>query len=198
MADIEKSIIASIEKMKRWHDEIYMLREILLSCGLEEAVKWGAPVYMHNGKNICGIMGFKDHAALWFFQGVFLKDESKVLINANEESTKGLRQWRFTDHKQIKPALIKKYIKEAIQVSESDKKIERTASVPLIIPEILVKKMKKTAGLKTAFASLTPGKQKDYIQYITQAKQEKTQESRVEKITPLILSGKGLNDKYIK
>jgi uncharacterized protein YdeI (YjbR/CyaY-like superfamily) len=48
--------------------------------------------------------------------------------------------------------------------------------------------------LKTAFAALTPGRQRNYIFHISQPKQSKTREARVEKCMPLILRGKGLND----
>ncbi len=51
-------------------------------------------------------------------------------------------------------------------------------------------------SLKSAFEKLTPGKQKEYNLYIDEAKQEKTKISRIEKIKPLILEGKGLHDKY--
>ena len=50
--------------------------------------------------------------------------------------------------------------------------------------------------MKAVFEKLTPGKQKEYIEYINSAKKEETKKDRLEKITPLILEGKGLNDKY--
>jgi len=54
--------------------------------------------------------------------------------------------------------------------------------------------MDKTPLLKTAFKSLTPGRQRAYILYFAAPKQSKTRESRVEKSMPDILNGKGLND----
>ena len=53
-------------------------------------------------------------------------------------------------------------------------------------------------NLNSSFKALTKGKQKDYNEYIDEAKQEKTKISRLEKIIPLILDGKGLHDKYKK
>jgi uncharacterized protein YdeI (YjbR/CyaY-like superfamily) len=52
--------------------------------------------------------------------------------------------------------------------------------------------------LKVAFEKLTPGKQKEYAEHIGSAKKEKTQVERLEKIKPMVLEGKGLNDKYKK
>jgi uncharacterized protein YdeI (YjbR/CyaY-like superfamily) len=60
----------------------------------------------------------------------------------------------------------------------------------------LEKEFKNDKTLKTAFEKLTPGKQKEYIVYINEAKREATKLKRLEKIKPMILDGIGLNDKY--
>ena len=56
--------------------------------------------------------------------------------------------------------------------------------------------MDNDSELLNAFIALTPGKQKDYSNHISDAKQEKTKASRLEKIRPMILAGGGLHDKY--
>ena len=56
------------------------------------------------------------------------------------------------------------------------------------------KKLMQTPALKNAFENLTPGRQRGYLFYFSQAKQSKTRETRIEKCTPQILSGKGLED----
>jgi len=50
--------------------------------------------------------------------------------------------------------------------------------------------------IELAFNELTKGKQREFATYIKEAKQEKTKQKRLEKITPLIEAGKGLHDKY--
>ena len=50
--------------------------------------------------------------------------------------------------------------------------------------------------LRDAFQQLTPGKQREYAEYIDTAKREDTKLSRIEKITPMIIKGVGLHDKY--
>jgi len=99
---------------ENWPEELARLREILASTPLTEDVKWGAPCYTWQGKNVVGIGGFKSYFGLWFFEGAKLRDAQKLLINAQPGKTKALRQWRMTSAKDIKPALIKRYIKEAI------------------------------------------------------------------------------------
>ena len=65
-----------------------------------------------------------------------------------------------------------------------------------IIPEILKDELDKNINLNTKFNSFSPYKQREFIEHITSAKQEKTQLARLEKVIPMILEGKGLNDKY--
>ncbi len=68
---------------------------------MKETIKWGAPVYTLDYKNIVGLGAFKSYVGLWFFQGALLNDEKKKLINAQEDKTKALRQWRFNSVKKI-------------------------------------------------------------------------------------------------
>ena len=192
------NVIDIIAEMEPWVEELMLLREIILSTGLKEEIKWGGPIYTLDGKNVLAIGGFKNFATIWFHQGVFLSDPANVLINANEGNTRGLRQWRFTSMKEIKPALVKKYVQEAIKNAKEGKESKPEKKAPLAFPDVFAKAMKKDKALKTAFEKLTPGKQREYIEYITEAKQEETRMRRIEKSVPIILSGRGLNEKYVK
>ena len=57
---------------------------------LLETIKWGVPVYTLNDKNVLGMGAFKSYVGIWFFQGAFLDDPQKKLINAQEGKTKAL------------------------------------------------------------------------------------------------------------
>ena len=190
------NVVDIILEDKKWADELLMLREIILSTGLKEEIKWGGPIYTMDGKNVAAIGGFKNYFTIWFHQGVFLSDPNKVLVNAGEGRTRALRQWRFASTPEIKPALIKKYVKEAISNAKAGKEIkpEKKAAIP--IPYEMQAAFKKKSALKPAFQSLTPGRQREYLEYVTEAWTEATRIKRVEKISPIILAGKGLNDKY--
>jgi uncharacterized protein YdeI (YjbR/CyaY-like superfamily) len=47
---------------------------------------------MKGGKNLLGIGAFKNHFGLWFFQGSLLKQNTKLLVNAQEGKTQAMRQ----------------------------------------------------------------------------------------------------------
>ena len=62
------------------------------------------------------------------------------------------------------------------------------------VPEELRAKLESNPVLKKAFETLTPGRQRAYLYYFSQAKQSQTREIRIEKCVQWILSGKGLDD----
>ncbi len=179
-----------------WSELENRLKTIFSQTELTETVKWGIPVYTVENKNVVGLAGMKNHFALWFYNGVFLSDPYQVLINAQEGKTKAMRQWRFESIEEIDEPKILEYLQESIQ-NEKDGKVWKPEKVaPAPVPDLLKQKLQGNKSLQKAFDQLTPFKQKEYIEYISTAKREATQISRLEKIVPMILEGKGLNDSY--
>lgn len=180
----------------QWSEELELVASIINKLPLEKTIKWGAEVFTYNGKNVVSYGGFKNFFTVWFYNGVFLKDTDNVLVNAQEGKTKSLRQWRFTSIAEIDENKILEYITEAIEIEKKGLKISPEKFVAVPVAELLEKEFKNDKTLKTAFDKLSPGKQKEYIVYINEAKQEATKIKRLEKIKPMILQGIGLNDKY--
>lgn len=179
-----------------WRDEQRKLRDILLTSPLSEEIKWGGPCYTYKGKNVVGIGGFKSYFGLWFHQGALLRDENKVLINAQEGKTRALRQWRMTSGKDIKPSTIKRYVIEAISLIDSGKEIKADRGSPVEVPAELQTALRRTKGATAAFQQLRLGLQREYAEYIASAKRDDTKQNRIDKVLPMIVTGVGLNDKY--
>jgi uncharacterized protein YdeI (YjbR/CyaY-like superfamily) len=191
-----KSADEYFDATANWRPELTKLRRVLLSSSLQETVKWGAPVYTSDGKNIVGIAAFKQWVALWFFQGALLKDPYKLLMNAQEEKTQAMRQWRITDSKQIKVAQLEQYIAEAIQLSRSGISIKPRRDNPLIMPDELKNALTNNKKAGKVFEGMSKSCQREYAEYVAEAKKPETKLRRLEKILPMIESGGGLNDKY--
>jgi len=183
------------DKMNLWENELETLKAILAKTGLTETVKWGAPTYTFNGKNVLGIGGFKNYFTIWFYKGVFLKDPKGVLVSAQEGTTKSLRQWRFASAEDINEKLILQYAAEAIEVEKAGMAV-KPAKKEFEIPEVLQKELDAFPEMAAAFAGFKPYKQNEFLEYIGSAKRLETQLARLEKVKPLILEGRGLNDKY--
>ena len=183
-----------LRKAKKWREESEKLRMILLDFPLTEELKWGEPCYTLQGKNVVLIGGFKEHVTLLFFQGALLKDTHRILVAPG--NTQAKRQIRFTSLQQIlaMEAVLKAYIREAIEVEEAGLKVKLRKHSDYVIPQELQKRLDEIPALKAAFEALTPGRQRAYMFHISKPKQSKTRESTVEKCIPQILAGKGLND----
>ncbi len=197
MADMitNPKVDAFISGADKWREEFGKLREIVLSCGLAEELKWGVPCYTFEGKNVVLIHGFKEYCAMLFVKGALLKDTNGVLVQQTENVQAG-RQIRFTGVQQIADmeATLKAYIAEAVEIEKAGLEVEFRKNPEYTVPEELQRWFDEDPALKTAFEALTPGRQRAYLLYFSQPKQAKTRESRIEKYAQLILAGKGLND----
>jgi uncharacterized protein YdeI (YjbR/CyaY-like superfamily) len=147
-----------IAELKQWQDEIKLLRQIILNCGLEEAFKWKQPCYTFNDKNVCMIANLKGYCAVSFFKGILLNDPHQVLQKAGENSYEG-RIVKFTSLDEItsQEAILKELIFQAIEVEKAGLKVEKPKT-ELVLAEELIFKMDENPELKEAFNSLTPGK----------------------------------------
>ena len=184
-----------LKKAKRWRTEFEKLRRIILDCQLTEELKWGNPCYTFQKSNIVLIHGFNEYCALLFFKGALLKDSKGILITQTE-NVQAARQIRFTNVREIveMEATLKAYIREAIEVEKAGLKVKLKKTAEFAVPEEFQKKLDEIPALKTAFAALTPGRQRGYLLHFSAAKQSETRASRVEKCMKQILKGKGLND----
>lgn len=184
-----------IERASKWQDVMAQLRKISLDCGLTERIKWGKPCYSFKGSNIAIIQPFKASCAFMFFKGTLLNDAENILEPPGKNS-RVARRAVFTDAQEVTEAhsTLKAYIYEAIEVEKAGLEVKLEKN-PEPVPEELQVKLDENPKLKAAFEALTPGRQRGYILYFSDAKQSKTRERRVEKYIPKILDGKGFHDR---
>jgi uncharacterized protein YdeI (YjbR/CyaY-like superfamily) len=181
---------------KKWQKETDKLREILLDCGLREETKWSKPCFTYQNKNVVIIIPLKETCALSFFKGALLKDPKHLLQKVGEHTQAG-RWIKFTSLKEItalQPTL-RHYIRDAITVEASGKKMPVKKAAAYGVPEELQARLDTAPKLRAAFEALTPGRRKSYILHVSSAKQAKTRAARVEKCIPMILSGRGFNER---
>jgi uncharacterized protein YdeI (YjbR/CyaY-like superfamily) len=194
-SEMNPKVDAYLSKATQWRDEIKKLRAIILACGPIEELKWGKPCYSFQDSNLVIIQAFKESCALMFCKGALLKDPHGLLKKPGE-SSQAARWIKFTQVREIvelEPVL-KAYIHEAMEAEKAGLKVKYKKN-PEPVPEELQKKLAEMPAMKTAFAALTPGRQRGYILYFSAPKQSKTRDSRIEKYLPHILKGKGLTDR---
>jgi len=182
-------------KVRNWVEELELLRQIVLETELTEEIKWGVPVYTHNGKNVVTINALKESANIGFFKGVLLTDKHKILQQqGNLQSDRIIKFTNSADIEKRKETL-KAYVLEAIEVEKSGKKVEYIKN-PEPIPDELLEVFEQDPEFKQAFYDLTLGRQRGYIIHFSQPKQSQTRFGRIEKYKEQIFNGIGLNDKY--
>jgi uncharacterized protein YdeI (YjbR/CyaY-like superfamily) len=192
---INPKVDVYLRNAKKWRKELEKLRMIILDCQLTEELKWGKPCYTFEKSNVVILLPLKEYCALLFCKGALLNDAHGILIKPGE-NTQAARQIRFTNVREIveMETILKAYIHQAIEVEKAGLEVNYKKITEFVIPEEFQNKLDEIPALKTAFAALTPGRQRGYILYFSAPKQSKTRESRVEKCKQQIPNGKGLND----
>lgn len=196
MNNLDERVDIMINKEEKWQEEYKVLREIILSCGLEEDYKWGQPTYNFEDTSVMLIHSFKEYIAIMYFKGSLMKDNEKLLIQQTENVT-GRRQIRFKNSDEINKLkdIIRDYTFEAIEIEREGLKVDFSANKEIEIIDELQEIFDKMPEVEKAFNVLTPGRKKGYMLFFSSAKQSKTRTSRIEKNIDKILDGKGYMDK---
>ena len=191
MSQFNPKVDFYFDKAKKWQEELEKLRKIILDCGLTEELKWGVPCYTLQKSNIVLIHTFKEYCAVLFFKGALLNDADGILIQQTE-NVQSARQLRFTNVQEIikMETILKAYIYEAIEVEKAGLKVEFKKPAEFKISDEFRNKFDEMPALKTAFTTLTPGRQRAYLLHFSEPKQSKTREARVENVCRIFLMEK--------
>ena len=193
---MDPEVEAHIAGLPRWKEEILALREIALSCGLNEVYKWRQPCYAHKGRNIAILGCFKDDCVIGFFKGGLLEDPEGILQRPGE-NTQTSRVVRFSDVEGIRQmrSTLRRYLLQAVDIEESGKAmLEKKEPTELRPSEELLSAFAADPSFGDAFAVLTKGRQRAYHMHFNAASQSDTRSRRIEKYRDRIMKGKGIHD----
>ena len=181
--------------LEKWREELEKLRSIILVCGLEEELKWGSPCYTFDGANVVMLGGLKGACVLSFLKGSLLADPKGILTRPGENS-QAVRVVKFVSVNEIVAVKenLKGLIVEAIEIEKAGLKVAFKDNNEIELVEEFQKKLEDDSELRVAFEALTPGRRRAYNMHFSAAKRSETRMARIEKCTPRILCGKGLND----
>lgn len=180
---------------QRWPAEFAALRRLCLACGLHESLKWGQACYDLDGHNVVLIHGFKHYCALLFMKGALMQDPEGLLVQQTRQ-VQAARQLRFTSLAEIEhraPA-IRACLDDAVQLERSGARVAMKTVAQFEVPAEFQQRLDEDPALAEAFRALTPGRRKAYLLHFAGARQSATRLARVERHTPRILKGLGLDD----
>jgi uncharacterized protein YdeI (YjbR/CyaY-like superfamily) len=101
----------------------------------------------------------------------------------------------FTSEAEIKKAVLRSYVKQAIELEKAGRKVDFKAKRMLELPDELTEILQRDRRLANAFDALTPGRQRGYVLYFMGAKKSETRTARIKKYVPKILAGLGFHDR---
>lgn len=203
MSSYNKSIDAYIAKSADFAKPIlnHLRGLIHTACpDVEEKMKWSMPFFDYKGEMMCHMASFKLHCAFGFWKGAIMKDPVLRETAASEAAMGHLG--KITSLKDL-PAdkKITAWIKEAMALNDNGIKLppkEKPAAVKeTAIPDYFAKAIAKNKAAKKVWDGFPPGKKKDYIVWITEAKTADTRNKRMETAVEWIAEGKGRNWKYM-
>lgn len=164
---------------------------------VEEVIKWGMPHYCYKG-TLCASSAFKAHAALHFWHGkLVLADEPGLVLTDEAMGQFG----RITSKADLPDdATFLRLIKKAVAINEQGVKKSRPVkpkgSIELPVPDDLRKALAANPSAQGHFTAFTPGKRKEYIEWLNEAKSEATRVKRLNTALEWIAEGKVRNWKY--
>lgn len=163
---------------------------------VSETMKWSMPHFDFKGP-LCHMAAFKEHAAVGFWKQPLL-DQSA--FPADKTAMGGFG--RIETRKDLpSDKVLLGLIRQAIELNEKGiqlpkKLAEKKADLP--VPEVLIDALKKSKKAAEVFEKFPPGKRKEYIEWINDAKTDATREKRLTTAIEWISEGKSRNWKYEK
>ena len=165
---------------------------------IEEVMKWSFPHFQYKG--IVGNMAaFKNHVS-WGFWKAQLMSDPKGILNAMGDKT-AMGGAKVTSEKELPPKKVMvEYVREAIRLNDEGIKAERAPSTrsasPIEVPDDLAAALKRDKKARETFDNFSPSHKREYIEWITEAKQEATRQKRLATTLEWLAEGKARNWKY--
>ena len=159
----------------------------------EETMKWSSPAYTLGGKILLMTAAFKQHAALNFWRGQELRGEQ---ANADAMGQFG----KITSLADLPPdGELDRLIREAAELTQSAPAPRKTKHAPKLPPEMhpeFAAALAKSPKAKAALDGFPPSAQRDYLEWISEAKQDSTRAKRIATAVEWLSEGKRRHWRY--
>jgi uncharacterized protein YdeI (YjbR/CyaY-like superfamily) len=161
----------------------------------EETIKWGMPFFQLNGKILAHMAAFKAHCGFGFWKG-----RGVVGAGASDEA---MGQFgRIASLADLPdPAELQALIAQAAALilagaSSPPAAVKKAARPAASAPDDLLAALATQPAAQATFDGFPPGKQREYIEWIVEAKRPETRAKRVTQAVEWLAEGKARNWKY--
>lgn len=168
---------------------------------IEETIKWGVPHFDYKGP-VGNMAAFKKHVSWGFWKRALLDDPDGILPREGEPTSMGGTKVFSLDELPSEKVMAD-YIRRAVKLNEEGVKVTRPKRAPAPPPEVpddlaAQLELKKNAKARATFESFPPSHKREYIEWITEARQEATRQKRLAQTIEWLTEGKSRNWKYEK
>ncbi len=163
---------------------------------IEETIKWSFASFDYKGP-LCSMAAFKEHCAFGFWKAALMKDADKMKDNQQNAMGHAGKIKSLDDLPSDK--ILIGWIKEVVKLNDDGVKLpprKNTEKKELVIPDYFIKALSNNKKASQAFENFSPSHKREYVQWITEAKTEETQNKRMITALEWISEGKGRNWKY--
>lgn len=168
---------------------------------IQETIKWGFPHFEYQG--VVGSMAaFKAHVSFGFWKGQLMKDPHQLFTRVGETSMNA-RKVKSLSELPSDEVLIK-YIREAVELNEQNVKVPKTktrakpVTREVEVPAYFWSALKKNPAALATFEKFSPSHRREYVTWISEAKQEATRQRRLSTAIEWLAEGKVKDWKYLK
>jgi uncharacterized protein YdeI (YjbR/CyaY-like superfamily) len=159
----------------------------------EETLKWSMPHFMYRGEMLAGMAAFKQHATFGFWRG-------SLVVGEGNEQMSGMGQFgRLTSIDDLPPRPeLEALIRKAMKLTEEDVKPVRNKHTkePLSVPQDLRSALDQNPAAAATFDGFPPSCQREYVEWITEAKRDETRSKRLNQAIEWMAEGKRRHWKY--
>jgi uncharacterized protein YdeI (YjbR/CyaY-like superfamily) len=168
---------------------------------MEETIKWSMPFFVYRGEIVANMAAFKAHCSfgIWGREIVAAMRKDGLLVKGGGMGSLG----KISSLQDLpKDAALLGYLRQAIVLVKDGVKTfpsRKKAAKPAVeVPAGLTAALKKNKTAAKVFAEFSPGKKREYVDWISEAKQEATKLRRVAQAIEWIAEGKSRSWKYEK
>ena len=157
--------------------------------GIDEAMKWSHPTFCKGGKIVLGTAAFKEHAVINFWRGQELGFETK-------DGAMG-QLGKLTSVDDLPPDLDAMIARAAVLSSAPvPRKSKHAPKPPIAMHPDFAAALDKAPKAKATLDLFPPSAQREYLEWIVEAKQDATRQKRIANAIEWLSEGKRRHWKY--
>lgn len=171
----------------------------LASPEVRETIKWGMPHFDHKG-NVCSFAAFKQHCSLTFHKASLLNNDHGILEVGDRTAMGHLGQIRSLSDLPAEDILMA-YVIDAVRLNEEGVKVAskpKAIKKELHIPDYFISALQTSPRSLEQFNNFSYSHQKEYVEWVTEAKTEATRAKRLTTTVEWLAEGKTRMWKYVK